>query len=704
MTVSIVGDTRFKAIYGRMREMLDWEHRQQYGISIPDVWVLWSEQAVVKVPQQGPTVDCAIYMTAFAEPLANLENANYPTSMEYNSASAAQGHIKIANRLNMVIRSCNLNYQALGIRTPSMMSTKPEHKPSDEVVQQRRMLLILSNSLGCIVFFASPVNPRIFLPASGIAIVQDGILMEWKCAPFFMAEDQKPKGEFVCSQENWKTAASVTLEINQLVPVMWPASRTTFTNRRFPTYIFSSDHSLAAALEAHADQVICYLKGEEPESALTAFKALLYLASVKVPSQSYTDYLCVCVAVGRKFSEVAQYSSVELSLDRGYTHLARFVSSLYEMALFPRLHFIRESSHEAMVYDLVSKIDSTFRTFSTTSPVTHEEQQLLNVGEGVGSSFLWVTYIQHFWPHVDPSVVYEAMKEGKVDWPETESERMWHEHIRYVCFGPSVNIGAWGLVQLIMETHRHALQDCIVKMDILAIPATRILSPPVSVWRYSGTCCEARGYARITALDIRGYRRYDILWVRERLAAAADQTAIFNTTPKDKRLDAFRAKDITIIDAAARPDARALPDVRDSSRDGAGRSQGGNGASYSLSLLHTTTLAYTQVFCRRGRLKFTSTIPLAKKTTLRRTLGYPQLTIVKRSNRAAPLSKVSVITAFRHRAIPCASTSLNKEAIQISAVYAVEATLPFPAGKTLVWLRRSTLQHYVNQSGSAGLS
>ncbi|KAF8185222.1 hypothetical protein K438DRAFT_1973939 [Mycena galopus ATCC 62051] len=392
--ISIVGDTRFKAIYGRMWEMLDWEHRQQYGISIPDVWVLWSEQAVVKVPQQGPTVDCAIYMTAFAEPLANLKNANYPTSMEYNSTSAAQGHIKIANRLNMVIRSCNLNYQALGIRTPSVMSTEPEHKPSDEVVQQRRMLLIPSNSLGCIVFFASPVNPRIFLPASGIAIVQDGILMEWKCAPFFMAEDQKPKGEFVCSQENWKTAASVTLEINQLVPVMWPASRTTFTNRRFPTYIFSSDRSLAAALEAHADQVICYLKGEEPESAL--------------------------------FSKMRGDFSTLLANN------PKISPSLYEMALFPRLHFIRESSHEAMVYDLVSKIDSTFRTFSTTSPVTHEEQQLLNVGEGVGSSSLWVTYIQHFWPHVDPSVVYEAMKEGKVDWPETESERMWHEYIR-VC-------------------------------------------------------------------------------------------------------------------------------------------------------------------------------------------------------------------------------------------------------------------------------
>ncbi|KAF8170480.1 hypothetical protein K438DRAFT_2060373 [Mycena galopus ATCC 62051] len=45
------------------------------------------------------------------------------------------------------------------------------------------------------------------------------------------------------------------------------------------------------------------------------------------------------------------------------------------------------------------------------------------------------------------------------------------------------------------------------------------------------------------------------------------------------------------------------------------------------------------------------------------------------------MSVGTMVTAFRHRALPCASTSLNKDAIQMSAVYAVEATLPFPAGK-----------------------
>ncbi|KAF7328148.1 hypothetical protein MVEN_02572200 [Mycena venus] len=375
------GRARVRAVFSRMREMLDWEHRQQYdGQVLPAAWGQWSDEAIMRVPQQENSVDCGIYSVAYAIPLAHMEAPDYPVSMVYTKESAAQGRIKIANRLNRAILAA--------VSTNKSVAT---------IIGQRSGVLP-PDPIGYIAFFASPNDSALRLPAKAIAVNPLGMKMEWFCdLLFFMDDDRRPTGEFLCSEAEWKTAASLSCDIDQLVPVMWPASLMNFTNRRFPTYVFPSDRALALALEAHAEQITRFLKGQEAESAL--FSKM---------REDFFNYL----ANDEKAS-----------------------SAFYDVALFRDLRSMRAASHETMVYSLVSKIESIFRTSLTMSPPTAEERELLNIVEVVGAVSLWVRYVHHFSPDTDEFVVYETMKAGRVDFPEPQSERIWQAYIR-VCPPP----------------------------------------------------------------------------------------------------------------------------------------------------------------------------------------------------------------------------------------------------------------------------
>ncbi|KAJ7671134.1 hypothetical protein B0H17DRAFT_1183627 [Mycena rosella] len=307
-SITARGTRRHRAVYDRMREMLMWEHKGQYnGIPLADSWAQFSSDSVIIVPQQDNTVDCGIYTIANAENLVrNLEPA--PTS--YTAASAAVDRIKIANRLNVSIRSLPINHAALGAAPATTLAAPAIATPPPAKITARRW--VPSKPEGHITFFPS-TNPNLkglLLPAKTLAVTSQQAELMWHCNTLFMEQADKPVGPFTCPLAEWEAAAGRSCKSDELVPLQWPAARGAGC----------SGNSALTSL---------------PPTALS----LRYCAWERTQ--------CSAIFMGRRRRE--DYRAARLTVDP----VAETFD--FEAAIFSNFQWFQIASHEAMIYQFAGR-------------------------------------------------------------------------------------------------------------------------------------------------------------------------------------------------------------------------------------------------------------------------------------------------------------------------------------------------------------
>ncbi|KAJ7458915.1 hypothetical protein FB451DRAFT_1563786 [Mycena latifolia] len=187
----------------------------------------------------------------------------------------------------------------------------------------------------------------------------------------------------------------------ELVPIMWPASLAHSAHFRFPTYVFPSERALHADLESHAAQVVRYLTGQDQESA-------------------------VFTQMKEEYFKLRSASSPESPFS-------------FDLAIFPGFKWTTVPAHEGLINHLSSNILATIRSlryphsFSQLEPPA--QQDLLDVADNVGPVSLWVAYIARSL-ELDPLAVYQAMKDGQIDWTQTEAEELWAQYLEVLDDSP----------------------------------------------------------------------------------------------------------------------------------------------------------------------------------------------------------------------------------------------------------------------------
>lgn len=141
---SIRGGTRWQqALFERVREMLDSEHQRHYKEPLPTSWEQWSTevrciaainmtqtdlfQCVPNVSQQNNDQDCGIYAILSSICLASMLD---PSLATHTAKDISNARIRIANRLNQAIRSCDQNAEALRqsvSRVPTPIAPSQQH-------------------------------------------------------------------------------------------------------------------------------------------------------------------------------------------------------------------------------------------------------------------------------------------------------------------------------------------------------------------------------------------------------------------------------------------------------------------------------------------------------------------------------------------------------------------------------------------------
>ncbi|KAJ7431780.1 hypothetical protein FB451DRAFT_1381338 [Mycena latifolia] len=188
------------------------------------------------------------------------------------------------------------------------------------------------------------------LPARTVSLTEEGVRMVWHCGPLFMDESEKPQGEFICKPEDWHAAAGRACLMDELVPIMWPASLAHSAHFRFPTYVFPSERALHADLESHAAQVVRYLTGQDQESA-------------------------VFTQMKEEYFKLRSASSPESPFS-------------FDLTIFPGFKWTTVPAHEGLINHLSSNILATIRSlryphsFSQLEPPA--QQDLLDVADNVG--------------------------------------------------------------------------------------------------------------------------------------------------------------------------------------------------------------------------------------------------------------------------------------------------------------------------------
>ncbi|KAJ7743233.1 hypothetical protein DFH07DRAFT_979671 [Mycena maculata] len=408
------GERRQAALYGRLFEMLQWEHKFHYTSALPSTWRPWSKtpeaiaETVPKVPQQDNAVDCGLFAMANGECVAN---GGDPSTLSYTGESATRDRVRIANCLHRGIRDCVENRAALGIGLTNQsapevssppvdyLSTGPKAPPGANLPEKLRTRHIPLDTVGHIAFFPAPRSPGLFLPARAVEKTQaGGFLVEWYCSPLFMDDSERPTGKFNCTDTEWRSAAGQICAVKELVPVMWPAARA-LVYRKFATTVFPADEALQDELRSKTTNIIRYLLGQDPASAL--------------------------------FSE----------LKTQYTNLQQASESLVggvavEISLFPQFQWLHIASHEAMVTDFSYEIERAIHASPLLHSTDPSREEVLRLADAIGGAFLWVTYIA-FVANVEVGVAYEAMRAGRIVWPRSEADDMWDAYVQVCRTGPT---------------------------------------------------------------------------------------------------------------------------------------------------------------------------------------------------------------------------------------------------------------------------
>ncbi|KAJ6566654.1 hypothetical protein B0H19DRAFT_1257849 [Mycena capillaripes] len=395
------GGRRHQAVFGRVRELLEWEYQQRYGQQrLPAVWEQWSSTCVEPVPQQENETDCAIHTIRNAEMIAyNLD----PTLTSYAASDAAQDRIKIANRLNLAIRSVPANHAALGIAskpgdTPhspssdgSMVIGQDLVGPSATMGKGSRHRRIPTDPIGHIVFFSSvnqTCHGKLFPARAKIASTTE-VVMEWHCGSLFLDESEKPVGQFSCTPAEWHIAAARVCKINELIPVMWPAALEHWVYRRFPTYVVPLENAVWTELRSQTDKIIRYFRGQEEENIVFRELKVEYFRMRMADPQP------------ESFS--------------------------FDSAIFPEFNYLQIASHEAAIFKLSAEIGTAVNAFPSDDRSDQERADLVKLAESVGGVYLWVSYMS-FLTGRDVATVYSRMKEGRVHWPTSEAGELWYAY------------------------------------------------------------------------------------------------------------------------------------------------------------------------------------------------------------------------------------------------------------------------------------
>ncbi|KAK6988478.1 hypothetical protein R3P38DRAFT_2573229 [Favolaschia claudopus] len=367
-------DRRGAAVLGRVLEMLKWEHSKVYdGQQLPQEWMYApAKELLVHVPKQLNTVDCGIYMLVFIQAVAQDVD---PTFMTFTPESAKRSRVSIANRLCAAIYANSDNHKALGIMPK---------------VARRRIPL---DAVGHAVFFPSPTNAGLFLPARTIAVHlpdRDYVTLEWLCDLLWMKDDDRPCGQFVRSYEEWIDAASSFRTPAELPPIKWPASM--LGNPRHISMAFPSSQRIEIALSSHRTRLINQFLEHEPQTPLF--------------SQIQQDFL-------------HRDNLPTMELSSGAT-----VSVPFEFAIAPSLTLWHVPPHERLVLDFTSSVvESVLARSPNAAGNDAVQDEFKEVVEAVAAVSFCVAYVAHL-TEVEEEQVYLALKEGRVEWSKTDSERM----------------------------------------------------------------------------------------------------------------------------------------------------------------------------------------------------------------------------------------------------------------------------------------
>ncbi|KAK7041051.1 hypothetical protein R3P38DRAFT_3348756 [Favolaschia claudopus] len=230
-------------------------------------------------------------------------------------------------------------------------------------------------AVGHAVFFPSPFNQGVFLPARTIAVHLpecDFVTLEWLCDLLWMEDAERPCGQFVCSHEEWIDAASAFQTPAELPPIKWPASM--LGNPRHISVAFPSSRRIEITLSSHRTRLIRVNQFLEHEPPTPLF------------SQIQQDFL-------------HRDNLPTMELSSGAT-----VSVPFEFAIAPSLTLWHIPPHERLVLDLTASV---------------VESVLARSPNAAGNDA-----VQDEFKEVEKEQVYLALKEGRVDWSKTDSERM----------------------------------------------------------------------------------------------------------------------------------------------------------------------------------------------------------------------------------------------------------------------------------------
>ncbi|KAK7038474.1 hypothetical protein R3P38DRAFT_3475508 [Favolaschia claudopus] len=251
----------------------------------------------------------------------------------------------------------------------------------------------LLSAVGHAVFFPSPTNAGLFLPARTIAVHlpdRDYVTLEWLCDLLWMKDDERPCGQFVRSYEEWIDAASSFRTPAELPPIKWPASM--LGNPRHISMAFPSSQRIEIALSSHRTHLINQFLEHEPQTPLF--------------SQIQQDFL-------------HRDNLPTMELSSGAT-----VSVPFEFAITPSLTLWHVSPHERLVLDLTtSVVESVLARSPNAAGNDAVQDEFKEVVEAVAAVSFCVAYVAHL-TEVEEEQVYLALKEGRVEWSKTDSERM----------------------------------------------------------------------------------------------------------------------------------------------------------------------------------------------------------------------------------------------------------------------------------------
>ncbi|KAK6988953.1 hypothetical protein R3P38DRAFT_3373654 [Favolaschia claudopus] len=345
-----------------------------------------------------------IYMTFLADPegvpAALLHNAFRDFNSLVRLDQFPAGSI-ISRRppefTRAAVPSLNVDSSARPVAAPTLLLPATSNAPLDSRYPNLLMAIPENTSWHITGGFDIPPSRLrklgVFLPARTIAVhlpERDFVTLEWLCELLWMEDAERPCGQFVCSHEEWIDAASAFRTPAELPPIKWPASM--LGNPSHISVVFPSSRRIEITLSSHRTRLINQFLEHEPPTLLF--------------SQIQQDFL-------------HRDNLPTMELSSGAT-----VSVPFEFAIAPSLTLWHVPPHERLVLDLTaSVVEGVLARSPNAAGNDAVQDEFKEVVEAVAAVSFCVAYVAHL-TEVEEEQVYLALKEGRVEWSKTDSERM----------------------------------------------------------------------------------------------------------------------------------------------------------------------------------------------------------------------------------------------------------------------------------------